>query len=191
MSVSPILSFRDDLVVAEPSATEIVIQSTSRRFTLKKLSPGLRNAITTLFAEGASLSTLLEQAHQLEGDPVLPRLLYYLDRFVASGLICHTVRSDKHVLATSVPISVKYPFRSENVAPERRYVLSRFAYCHREGDGLVLESPRSFAKILLQDWRATALINQLARPCTPRELYGRVPEVTEDVCYSASKCFPK
>lgn len=181
MPASAALSFRNDLVVARPSETEIIIQSVSKRFTLKRLSPGLRQSLATLFAEGASLSRLLDQARQSETDAASAKLLYCLERFIAAGFICHTVKSGERVLATSIPISFKYPFPPEKASVDKRYILSRFAYCHQEENSLVLESPRSFAKILLQDWRAAALISELASPRSPRELSKAVPEIMPDV----------
>jgi SagB-type dehydrogenase family enzyme len=63
--------------------------------------------------------------------------------------------------------------------PERRYRLSRFAYCRGTEHGVVVECPLSLASVELHDGRAAALFYALAQGGTPRELEERRPEALD------------
>src|SRR5262249_60891111 len=71
-------------------------------------------------------------------------------------------------------LSSSYVSGPTQVVAGRRYVLSRFAYLRREGAEAVLESPLAHARVILNDWRAAALVGALAAPATAGELAERV-----------------
>ncbi len=184
MLESAILSFRSDLNVANPPDGDIVLQWAAKRLTLKQISDGLRAAINTLSGTGAPIYTLTKQVRQHDGETTLPKLFYYLDRFIASGFICHTVQSEGHTLATILPLVTAYPFRPQNVAVTTSYTLSRFAYCRRDQNSWVLESPLSHAKVYLHDGRTAALIAALASPQWPADLPTLVPGLTAEAIHT-------
>jgi SagB-type dehydrogenase family enzyme len=77
-------------------------------------------------------------------------------------------------LATLEPTARTFVLPPAGAVAERSYILSRFAWVQRRGDGLALESPLAPARIVLHDPRAAALVHALARPGTAEELGARV-----------------
>ena len=147
------LSFRTDVDLFEISPDAVILQTPSNRLTLDRLSPGLLSAILTLKADGATEEQLTSQILQSDDFSQLPKFYYFLEMFVSLGLICYTISVDGGSLATVAPLAPAYKFKLQPVHPKTKYILSRFAYCHREAQQVFLESPLSYAKLLLPDWR--------------------------------------
>ena len=91
-----------------------------------------------------------------------------------------TVSAQGVRLATLVPIAPTFVRAPCEVAAERRYVLSRFAYIHREDGALLLDSPLAHARIVLHDWRATALVHLLTEARSVGEVCAQMPQVGEE-----------
>jgi SagB-type dehydrogenase family enzyme len=110
---------------------------------------------------------------QGNGDGVLARWYYYLERLTQRGLLRYTAEARGNRLATLVAVSSSFVSRPTQVVAGCRYVLSRFAYLRREGCEAVLESPLAHAQMILNDCRAAALVGALAAPATAWELAER------------------
>lgn len=187
MSLPFILSFRKDITVTEESRDSLMIQSPRIKgnlpqytLNLEQVSPGLLSAINILSTAGGTEENLSDSVLQSDGFERLATFYYYLNQFIQLGWICHTVVGDGFPIATRVPI---YPFKQFQVQPatvEQRYTLSRFAYCHKQDNQLILESPLSHAKVILADWRGAALVSELAQPITGEELCQTIPGLTPE-----------
>lgn len=81
-----------------------------------------------------------------------------LQKLISLGWITHSVLP----LATAIAIAENYQFVAPVFDWQQPLMLSRFAFLRQENQQFVLESPLSIAKIILLDWRATALIGKLA-----------------------------
>ena len=66
-----------------------------------------------------------------------------------------------------------FHFSAESVGLDARFRLSRFAYCRRVGQTLIIESPLSAARTILPDGTGAALLAELATPRTCRDLCAR------------------
>ena len=75
-----------------------------------------------------------------------------------------------HKLASVILTGSALPIEPPTLSRTNRYVLSRFAYIHREGEECILESPLAPAKIVLHDWRLAALVQRLTTPCSREDL---------------------
>ena len=80
-------------------------------------------------------------------------------------------------LATQIPQSAHFVFEERKVTSESKYVLSRFAYMHTDEHQIVLESPLSYSRIILQHWIASAVIHALAQPVSVQDLCRMIPEL--------------
>lgn len=76
----------------------------------------------------------------------------------------------KNTLATLVPTSSKFKFKSNCIKSSHHYVLSRFAYCHRVDDQWILESPQGHAVVILHDSRALQILFLLTQPQRPIDI---------------------
>lgn len=66
--------------------------------------------------------------------------------------------------ATLVPMTPTFVPAPCEILAGRAYVLSRFTFMRAEGGTAILESPRAHARIVLDDWRAAAVIHLLSVP---------------------------
>jgi len=187
MPHSFVLSFKKNISVIEQEGDRVVVQSPRVRgnipqytLNLEQISSGLLAAIRTLAADGATEEELSDLVLQTDGVSELPKFYYYLQKFINLGTICHTVLCEGFPLATRVPISPSDQFQFTEAAIDQKYSLSRFAYCRKDQEQLVLESPLSHAEIILADWKGAALIAELAKPQTCGELCNKIPGISEE-----------
>ncbi len=146
----------------------------------KSLKPGLKTAIEILCAEGTDEETLADLYIQAEGSGSLARFYYNLEQFRKLNLICYPLNQNGRCIATLQPGSPQFNFLKTTINPDAKYVLSRFAYLHSEQETTVLESSLGHAKIQLHDWKAAAVVHQLASPQTLAELQTLNPEFAEN-----------
>ena len=173
------LSFLKNISLSKQSGDNFTLHSPTFKLNLQQPSLGLLAAIKILCAEGATEAELSELVLKTDGDSNLHQFYYYLQQFISLGLICHTLKADGIFWATMIPISTPYQLEFSEVAEDKKYVLSRFAYCHQDNWQLILESPLSQAKISLADWRSAALINEFAQIQDSRTL-TKIPGVSVD-----------
>ena len=188
MPASFVLTFKKNISVIEQSSDRIIVQSSrikgnlpQYRLNIEPVSPGLLTAIKTLAADGATEEHLSDLVLQTDGFSELPKFYYYLQQFINLGIICHTVLCEGLPLATRVPIHPSDKFQLIEAAIDQNYALSRFAYCRKDKEQLLLESPLSHAEIILADWRGAGLIAELAKPQNCRELSNKIPGISQEI----------
>ncbi len=188
MSPSFILSFKKNIsVIEEANNNRLVVQSPEvplnlpqYTLNLEQISSGLLSAIKTLASDGATEEELSDLVLQTDGVSELPKFYYYLQQFINLGMICHTVLCEGFPLATRVPISPYGQFQITASAMDRKYVLSRFAYCRKDKEQLVVESSLSHAQIFLLGWKGAALISELTKPHDCREICNKIPSLYQE-----------
>ncbi|MDI1479432.1 SagB family peptide dehydrogenase [Polyangium sp. y55x31] len=137
---------------------------------LGALSQALLAAFERLGAEGSTLEALTEGIAEKDGPLAVATLLHHLRRLEQLALLAYAVRDGDTTIAVLQPTSPSFSLGGGGIDPERHYVLSRFAYQRRIGEGLVLESPRCHALLRIEDARTAALCFALARPTAPAAL---------------------
>ena len=83
------------------------------------------------------------------------------------------------------PLATIVPFGTDRVtstcpSASQLYTLSRFAYLHRHNEQIVLESPLAHTQVVLNDWRATAILHALAQPKTLVQLCNEFSDLPKD-----------
>ena len=73
-----------------------------------------------------------------------------------------------------------FRFGNGVAADDVRFRLSRFAYCRRDGNDLVLESPRSMARTLIRGRTGAALVCELARSRSCADLCADVQGIDRE-----------
>ncbi|HYH95734.1 SagB family peptide dehydrogenase [Hyalangium sp.] len=102
------------------------------------------------------------------------RLFYHLESAADLGLLCWTVTHDGCRLVSASPVSPHFVRQSSTVDATAVYQLSRFAYLHTVGEGMVLECPLSHVAITVHDRRIATLLFELARPLSPQTAAARI-----------------
>lgn len=172
-----VLTLRPDVpIVTLPDGSMVFRASEGGPLALRKPSAGVAAVFEKLRSDGAVETGLAAQVVAQDGPAGLISFYQYLSRLSAYSLLCHRMELDGQPLATIMPTARHYRFRPGLVKPDERYALSRFAYCHKVGNQMVLESPLGYAKIVLHDGRVAALLAELAQPRLCAELAGSLPE---------------
>ncbi|NJN55160.1 MAG: hypothetical protein HC804_10600, partial [Anaerolineae bacterium] len=134
------------------------------------LTPGILTALRSMAESGVTLQKLVNTVVEKDGWPTLYKFHAYLQTLEKASLIHRFVPNGNGPLVTLVPNSPYYRFRKQTIDPEQKYILSRFAYWHREENHFVLESPMGLAKLRWHDGQIPALILELHRPCSLLDL---------------------
>lgn len=86
------------------------------------------------------------------------------------------------LLATLVPLTDRFRYRSNCVNRKKPYVLSRFACLRREGQSLILESPLGHARVVLHHSAAAACVAELCTTgCRAKELAASVDGLSAEI----------
>nr|QGA72584.1 MusG [Desmonostoc sp. PCC 7906] len=162
-----------------PESERIILKSNNYKLTLSHLQPGLKSAFNHLKHSPATLSDLRQLVVETDGIEGKDKFDKYLQGLTNLGWICHSV----YPLATAIPMTGNYQFNYPKIEDwqQQTFTLSRFGYLHQVNGEMILESPQSQAKIILLDWRATALITKLSQPQTSTTLIAGIPDITEEL----------
>ena len=178
------LSFKDDIAITNQD-NRVAIQLWKKTISLEHTSTGIRAVLQALSSgDGATEQQLVALFKQHEGESGLPILFYSVQKWIQLGMICHTVFWQEVKLATLIPLTATAPFSSLKPSDNQRYLLSRFAYLHQEGEQWILESPLAHSKMVLHDGRAMALLHTLAKPINPSGLCRQFPDISTTVVSS-------
>jgi SagB-type dehydrogenase family enzyme len=175
-----IFSLVPDTAIVEVCGRGVVLRTPRVDVVLGELTPELLSALRTLGAGGATVAQLVKAVSSEGGAAALARFYKMFRMIDEAGLICQTILSNGQRFAT-ITTSRPPGGGPASAEPNTKYTLSRFAYCHREGDSMMLESPLSGTGIILHSWRAAAMILALAKPHTLDEMYDAVPGTDKDV----------
>ena len=167
------LSLREDASLVEAGENALAITGPHARFRMNALTPGLHAAWRQLAAGGASEEDLGDRVFATDGLVERALLRVQLQRCDTLGLLQYALVADARPLAIFVPMRRGFHFSAESVGLDARFRLSRFAYCRRVGQTLMIESPLSAARTILPDGTGAALLAELATPRTCRDLCAR------------------
>ncbi len=157
MSDAFTLSFRPEISLST-EGDHLTLQFAAHCLTLDRPKPGLRSALEHLKHSAITAAQLTALVVEVDGVEDGLNFEAELQKLVNLGWICHSVLP----LATAIPIAENYQFVAPIIDEQQQPIkLSRFAFLHQENQQFILESPLSKAKIILLDWRATALIAKL------------------------------
>ncbi len=141
--------------------------------------PGFENAIAHLREGTATLQQLTQILSQHEGQTAGEQLAATLQQIGDRGWLQYAVLP----LAIAIPM-VKSATLDLNPPhwTQASVSLSRFAYQRSHDGGMVLESPLSKFRLKLLDWRASAILAQLAQPQSLRRVTPP-PQVGPETAY--------
>jgi len=124
-------------------------------------TPGITMVLDSLKAGSSTPDLLVQKLAELEGQAVGEQFGQMLKQLNERGWLSYSVLP----LAVAIPmvdsaeLNLAQPYWTQT-----RVSLSRFAYQHPDEGTMVLESPLSKFRVKLLDWRASAILAQLAQP---------------------------
>ncbi len=126
-------------------------------------TPGMGMALDSLKAGNTTPELLVQGLAELEGQAVGEQFGQMLQQLDERGWLSYAVLPLAVVIpmVDSAELNLTEPYWTQT-----RLCLSRFAYQHPYEGTMVLESPLSKFRVKLLDWRASAILAQLAQPQT-------------------------
>ena len=126
-------------------------------------TPGISMALDHLRAGNTTTESLMQGLAALDGGAAKEQFALMLKQLDERGWLSYAVPP----LAVAIPMVESAELNpSEPYWTKTRVTLSRFAYQHPYDGTMVLESPLSKFRVKLLDWRASAILAQLAQPQT-------------------------
>jgi SagB-type dehydrogenase family enzyme len=153
-----IFSFSSHIEVNRSGPESVRFEGPTASWTLQGLSHDIEMALRRGSTE--------EELRRFAGPSGLARLLLHLDELEKAGLLSRSVGGGHGgIMATWVPLVAGTGFDEHAKAGGE---LSRFAFLRRKAGRSLLESPLRSSRLVLYDWRATALFG--AYPEDPKLL---------------------
>jgi SagB-type dehydrogenase family enzyme len=181
MNNSFILTLKPDVTLLDQPPDQVVLQLAQSSLPFKQMTAGVRGALRLLSSAGATRQQLNDSVLRNGVITDLSKLQYVLRRLDDLKLLCYSVAGADSLLATLVPTTQHFQPDTDGIKPEQRYVLSRFAYWHRDGIAMLIESPRTHAQVILRHGHAAMVLAELAQPRSSRELGQAVGAIAEEV----------
>ncbi len=126
-------------------------------------TPGIGIALDRLQFGNTTTESLVQGLAELEGQAAGEQFALTLQQLDERGCLSYAVLP----LAVAIPMVDSAELNlTEPYSTQTRLGLSRFAYQHSYEGTMVLESPLSKFRVKLLDWRASAILAQLAQPQT-------------------------
>ncbi|GET39755.1 SagB family peptide dehydrogenase [Microseira wollei] len=182
MSETSILSFLPGISLEQQNQEWVLHYQTTTHskntISLPNCSQGTLKAWQVLCKDGDTREQLSSLVQETDGLSNLAEFYYYLAQFERLGLICQTIYADGTPIAKVVPLAPAPALAIGEVSAERSYVLSRFAYLHRQNSQIVLESPLSKVQLVIPDWRGGAILAELNQPCSYSQLCQKISGIS-------------
>ncbi len=176
--VSKLLSFREDLSLIQTSEENLVLTWATGSLNFKQLPKAIRAVLDILKDGGTTEEQLGDIVLENNGFAQLHDLYYCLEEFKNLGLICQEIVVDGLSLATVVPLSPGTKLQLPELEQQTKYVISRFAYCHRDKGQMILESPLSTVQLIVTNWQGIAIWAALMQPLDSQEIAAKITEMT-------------
>jgi len=181
MSSEILLSFKKDVcLINQPESEQLILVSGERQLVFKNAQPGLIYALESLTKSEVTTTQLKQFVLDKDGFEARIKFVHHLKKVINFGFICHNLVVDGTKIATVIPLTSDYEFPQLKVAPEAKYILSRFASSQQNQGKIILKSSYSTAEITL-DWRGGALISLLSIPQTIEQLSAQIPGISPEV----------
>lgn len=162
------LSFKKTLEIREDGPDLLIMRSSGSALRMKNPSPGVRELLNTLHGTQQTEDGLCNLFTAREGAFQTAKFWYYLEQFEDKGFLSRGVILDDHCGCTLIPVSSGFKFTEVAIAPDKKFVLSRFAYCRNHDGRMVIESPLGHAKLEIGS-KGAALMAELA---TATSIFG-------------------
>lgn len=174
------LSLCEDMKLSREGESDLRLEGLGIQTDFKNLPAGIIDPLVKLSTGGIRETDLTNLAVAQAGASSLIHLYHLLMQLSARGALCYTLRPDGQALATLVPLAAGHPVKPDLARRDQRYTLSRFAYMHKDGERIRLESPLGHGALLLHDWRGCAWISALCRPHNCAALTEIIPSLDEE-----------
>lgn len=139
------------------------------------MPPAVAKVLTNLCKSPATATDVERRLLVESGTDDLFALRCALEWLKAAGALCYTLTAAGERIASLVPLTAGRQVSLDVARLDEQYVLSKFAYMHRVGEQLVIESPLGCARTVVHDLQWCRLIGSLASARGGRDLCEAAP----------------
>jgi oxazoline/thiazoline dehydrogenase len=157
------------------SGSEIALVSEYGRFPIAATSPGIVDAFRALVVGRSTETELAGIVLESSGIAELTKFNFIFTQCILRCFVQYRIYVGDSPIATLALTVPHRRFLFPALDPAASYQVSRFAYCHREEEEMVAETPLFGAKLLLHDWRSSALLSALSKRRTLAGLAAAMP----------------
>jgi oxazoline/thiazoline dehydrogenase len=176
------LSLQADVALSRAEPGLIIVQHPTRGSAqIQQLDSGVEEAVLRLAGGPVSRDDLRQTAIAANPTADLVRLDLEVARLARWSLVEFSCVFDGEVTLVAILTSELASFDFQLPDGGERLRLSRFAYLRRLGEDLVLESPRSFARVAVRVPAVAGLLVALTSPRTLSELHGATVDCGREV----------
>ena len=161
------LSLAPGVSVSPAGPGALAVERPPRRIVLKLLDDGTAAALRRLACGPVGRAELDRVAARAASGTDTGRLDLELARLAGKSMLEYSCVVDGDELLRAAPVSELARFCFPAAPPAARVRLSRFAYLRRSGDDVVLDSPTSYARVVLARPALGALVAAFAVPREP------------------------
>ncbi len=179
MSIAWIVSLREDVTVTTGDGPTVILESPSRRQVLQQCPSAFHPLIEKLQSPGIRYGELIDRARSTDVPNPAARLLHYLQLLARRGFVTLGANDGDRRLATFEPTSESFNWPQADVS-DGQYLLSQYAYIHREQDRMLLESPLASGRFVIHDDRVATIASLLGRPRTMDDVVRQVPGLSRE-----------
>lgn len=161
MSTTTWIALRAEVAAASGAGnTRVVVEGHGVRVSIRPAGAAIINAILGLAPPGGDEERIAESVLDAGGPEALASWYYAVEHLERRGLLTRSLVADGRPIASLVPLTTTPAAAAVVVGAEarQRYRLSRFAFLRREGESLVVESPRASVRIVLHDPAAALVV---------------------------------
>ncbi|MFP4322560.1 MAG: hypothetical protein ACLFTK_08915, partial [Anaerolineales bacterium] len=172
------LSFKDDVTLTENGPDRLQLKTSISRTELTDLSAGAMAVLHALADGGLTDPGMRALVAEHDGPSGMFKFFQIFPRLVSAGAVCYTLHHDDAPLLTLVPASPYFRRNKDEIPPDARFQLSRFAYVHLENGQILLESARGFARLVIHETALMSLVGLLATPqswTSAADTLGNIP----------------
>ncbi|MHB1558433.1 MAG: SagB family peptide dehydrogenase [Isosphaeraceae bacterium] len=176
MTTTTWIALRDGVTASrsDDGGDGVIVEGHGLRVSMRLAGAVIVDAILGLASPGGDEERTEADLLEAGGPTALASWYYAIERLERRGLLVRSLVANGRPIASLVPMTTTLaPPAGVAVFPTAgpRYRLCRFAFLRREGETLVIESPRSAVRIVLHDPAAAVVIAGLAAWSSRNELF--------------------
>ncbi|XXT20161.1 SagB family peptide dehydrogenase [Sorangium sp. So ce429] len=164
------LTARSDADLALPGEGRLVVRVATGVLTVDDVHTSCLEAVAALFSRGIVVGDVCASMVRCGHAGPLSQLMMVLQQLRHHGVLCTTLCHGGRRIATVSSMSAGYQPSQETIDAEARYALSRFSALRVHAGQLLLETPLSPARVLLESPEAAVIIHELRAHRTLDEL---------------------
>jgi len=139
---------------------QVIIEALPRmrrpRLVFKQVTPTVASILERIQKEYAPLNVLTSEVMKNDGMMGIMKWNHYLQKLGQDALVSYSMSVNDKPFISFEPLTTHATFDHNKVKKNEFYTVSKFAYCHKEPSGMVINSPLAYSRVCIQNPTALA-----------------------------------